>query len=167
MLPGSEDWQLALLRPGEHPLRALERATAEATAGSRLVVAVDQFEELFTACHDEAERAAFVDALVAQARDPPRARSCWWPSAPTSTAAAPPIRELSRLIGADHVLVGPMRRDELRRAIELPARRAGLRSTPTLVDALIADVEGEPGGLPLLSTALSSSGSVAMAVVCA
>ena len=47
-----------------------------------------------------------------------------------------------------------MRRDELRRAIELPARRAGLRVEPELVDALVADVEGEPGALPLLSTSL-------------
>ena len=47
-----------------------------------------------------------------------------------------------------------MDRDELRRAIELPAQRAGLRVEPELVDALIADVEGEPGALPLLSTAL-------------
>ena len=62
--------------------------------------------------------------------------------------------ELSRLLGANHVLVGPMRRDELRRAIELPARRAGLTVDSDVVDALIADVEGEPGGLPLLSTAL-------------
>ena len=38
----------------------------------RLIVAVDQFEEMFTACHDEAERAAFVDALVGRARDPSR-----------------------------------------------------------------------------------------------
>ena len=58
------------------------------------------------------------------------------------------------MLGANHVLVGPMRRDELRRAIELPAQRAGLRVDPELVDALIADVEGEPGALPLLSTAL-------------
>ena len=62
--------------------------------------------------------------------------------------------ELSRLLGANHVLVGPMRRGELRRAIELPARRAGLRVEPELVDALVADVEGEPGALPLLSTSL-------------
>ena len=47
-----------------------------------------------------------------------------------------------------------MRRDELRRAIELPARRAGLEVEPQLVDALLADVEGRPGALPLLSTAL-------------
>ena len=62
--------------------------------------------------------------------------------------------ELSRMLGANHVLVGPMERHELRRAIELPARHAGLDVEPELVDALIADVEAEPGGLPLLSTAL-------------
>ena len=47
-----------------------------------------------------------------------------------------------------------MTRDELRRAIEQPAARAGLDVEPELVAALVADVEGEPGGLPLLSTAL-------------
>ena len=57
-------------------------------------------------------------------------------------------------MGANTVLVGPMRRDELRRAIELPARRAGLRVEPSLVSALVGDVADEPGGLPLLSTAL-------------
>ena len=67
VLPGSERWALALLRPGEHPLRSLEQATADAAPRGRLVVAVDQFEEVFTACRDEGERAAFVDALVATA----------------------------------------------------------------------------------------------------
>ena len=62
--------------------------------------------------------------------------------------------ELWRLLGANHVSVGPMRRDELRRAIELPAQRAGLRSSPTSPTRCVADVEGEPGALPLLSTAL-------------
>ena len=44
--------------------------------------------------------------------------------------------------------------DELRRAIELPGTRVGLRVEPELADALVADVEEEPGALPLLSTAL-------------
>ena len=61
---------------------------------------------------------------------------------------------LSGLLGAGQVLVGPMRRDELRRAIELPAWRVGLHVEAELVDALVVDVEHEPGGLPLLSTAL-------------
>ena len=62
--------------------------------------------------------------------------------------------ELARLLAANHVLVGPMRRDELRRAIELPAARAGLEVEPQVTDALLAGVEGEPGALPLLSTSL-------------
>ena len=47
-----------------------------------------------------------------------------------------------------------MSHDELRRAIELPAARAGLRLEPGLADRLLADCEGEPGALPLLSSAL-------------
>jgi WD40 repeat protein len=62
--------------------------------------------------------------------------------------------ELSRLLGANQVLVGPMTREELRRAIERPAQRAGLTVDPELVEALLADVDGQPGALPLLSTAL-------------
>ena len=65
VLPGSEAWALAVLRPGEHPLRALDQALAPLPDHGRLVVAVDQFEEVFTTCRDETERAAFVDALVA------------------------------------------------------------------------------------------------------
>ena len=57
-------------------------------------------------------------------------------------------------LGANQVLVGAMRRDELRRAVELPAAAAGLRVERDLVDALVDDVDGEPAALPLLSTAL-------------
>jgi WD40 repeat protein/DNA-binding SARP family transcriptional activator len=153
-LPGSERWTLALLRPGEHPQRALERATEGAAPEGTLVVAVDQFEEVFTACRDESERAAFVAALVAATRDPRRRALVLIAVRADFYGRCAVFPELSRLLGANHVLVGPMRRDELRRAIEQPARRAGLRVDSDLVDALIADVEGEPGALPLLSTSL-------------
>ena len=154
VLPGSERWALAVLRPGEHPLRALEQATADAAPRDRLIVAVDQFEETFATCRDESERGAFIDALVSCARDPRRRASVLVAVRADFYGRCAAYPELSRLLGANHVLVGPMRRDELRRAIELPARRAGLRVEPQLVDALVADVEGEPGALPLLSTSL-------------
>jgi WD40 repeat protein/DNA-binding SARP family transcriptional activator len=153
VLPGSERWTSALVRPGEHPMQALDHAAAYLPPRERLVIAIDQFEEVFTACREESERAAFADALVERARDPRGAlvliavRADFY-----GRCSAYP--ELSRLLGSNHVLVGPMRRDELRRAIEQPARRAGLRVEPDLIDALISDVEGEPGALPLLSTAL-------------
>ena len=44
--------------------------------------------------------------------------------------------------------------DDLRAAIEGPARQAGLLLEPGLVDLLVSEVEGEPGALPLLSHAL-------------
>ena len=154
VLPGSERWELTLLRPGAHPMQALEQASSGTKPHGRLVIAVDQFEEVFTACRSTDERAAFVDALLACTRDPRRralvliaVRADFY-----GRCAAHP--ELARQLGANHVLVGPMHRDELRRAIELPARRVGLHVEPDVADTLIADVDGEPGGLPLLSAAL-------------
>ena len=93
VLPGSERWRQVVMRPGEHPLAELGRALARlapdetgdgddplaAALGSlapdeRLVVAVDQFEEVFTACRDEAERAAFADGARRRRRRPGPAR---------------------------------------------------------------------------------------------
>ena len=166
VLPGSEGWRRLLLRPGERPLDELRRLLvsgakdplAEALdalpANARLLLAVDQLEELFTACRSEAERAAFADTLARAAADPDgRAvvvvalRADFY----GRFAAYPGLAEL---LGGNQVLVGPMQASELRRAVELPAGRVGLRVEPELSDALVDDVEGEPGALPLLSTAL-------------
>jgi WD40 repeat protein/DNA-binding SARP family transcriptional activator len=152
VLPGSERWAIALLRPGEHPLRALDQAAAGSEG--RSVVAVDQFEELFTACRDESERAAFAAALAERAADPLRQTIVLIAVRADFYGHCAAYPELSRLMGANHVLVGPMRRDELRRAIELPARRAGLLVEPELSEALVTDVADEPGALPLLSSSL-------------
>jgi len=166
VLPGSGGWRRLLLRPSEHPLEELRRVLlsgardplAEALdalpAEGRLLLAVDQLEELFTACRSDAERAAFADTLARAAADPDgRAvvvvalRADFY-----GRFAAYPA--LSELLGANQVLVGPMQASELRRAVVLPASRVGLRVEPELADMLVADVEGEPGALPLLSTAL-------------
>jgi WD40 repeat protein/tRNA A-37 threonylcarbamoyl transferase component Bud32 len=166
VLPGSASWRRLLLRPGERPLEELRRVLvsgakdplAEALdtlpANVRLLIAVDQLEELFTACRSDSERAAFADILARAASDPEgRAvvvialRADFY-----GPFAAHP--SLAELLGANHVLVGPMQASELRRIVELPAGRVGLQVERELADALVDDVEGEPGALPLLSTAL-------------
>jgi WD40 repeat protein/tRNA A-37 threonylcarbamoyl transferase component Bud32 len=166
VLPGSGGWRRLLLRPGERPLEELRRVLvsgakdplAEALdtlpGNGRLLLAVDQLEEVFTACNSDAERAAFADTLARAAADPDgRAvvvvalRADFY----GRFAAYPGLAEL---LGANHVLVGPMQASELRRVVELPAGRVGLRVEPELTDAVVDDVEGEPGALPLLSTAL-------------
>jgi WD40 repeat protein len=123
----------------------------------RLLLVVDQFEEVFTTCRDEAERAAFLGTLVeaAQASDDQLTVVVAVRADYYGHCAADP--RLARMLAANHVLVGPMDAEELRRAIELPARRAGLRLEAGLADAMVAEVAGEPGGLPLLSCALLES----------
>ena len=174
VVPGSEGWRQAVMRPGERPLAELSRALARAVPeagdegaapwiadalerlpdGERLVLLIDQFEEAFVACRDQAEREAFFDALVEGAGDPDERLVIVLAIRGDFYARCAEHAELSTLVSANQLLVGPMRRDELRRAIELPARRAGLRVEPRLVSALVGDVASEPGGLPLLSAAL-------------
>jgi WD40 repeat protein len=151
VLPGSEHWERVLVRPGEHPGAALERALAGVDPRARTLLVIDQFEEVFTLCRDEHERAEFAGALVAAAASDAAVVVAVRADFYARCAAYP---ELARLLAANHVLVGPMRHDELRRAIELPAERAGLSVERELVNRLVADVEREPGALPLLSTAL-------------
>jgi WD40 repeat protein/DNA-binding SARP family transcriptional activator len=154
VLPGSQDWTQVLIRPGEHPLRELRGAMTDIDGDRRVVLAVDQFEETFTACRDEEERAAFIAELARAARDRHGRTVVVLAVRADHYGRCAAYPELSSLLAANHVLVGLMRRDELRRAIELPAQRVGLRVEPELADALVADVDGESGGLPLLSTAL-------------
>jgi WD40 repeat protein/class 3 adenylate cyclase len=177
VLPGSDGWIVALMRPGAHPLRSLDRAVWAALSesqraglegadaplravldrlpdGARLVIAVDQLEELFTQTSDEEERAAFIEALVEAAHDPGSRALVIVALRADFYGRCAVYPALAELLGASHVLVGPMTGDEYRRAISQPAVRAGLRVEPALADALVGEVVGEPGALPLLSSAL-------------
>ena len=109
---------------------------------------------MFTACSDERERVAFADALVTAADDPDRRIVVVVAIRADFYGRCAEYPALSAYMSGNSILVGPMRREELRRAIELPALRTGLRVEPRLVSALVGDVADEPGGLPLLSTAL-------------
>jgi DNA-binding SARP family transcriptional activator/WD40 repeat protein len=150
-LPGSGGWHQCVIRPGPHPPRALAAALAEPADGTRRVVAVDQFEEAFTACRSEPERRRFVsrlvelaangDAVIVAVRADYYGRCATYP-------------EFARLLSGNHELVSPMSRAELMRAITVPAERAGIQVEPGLVEAMADDLADEPGGLPLLSTTL-------------
>jgi WD40 repeat protein/tRNA A-37 threonylcarbamoyl transferase component Bud32 len=166
VLPGSSGWRRLLLRPGERPLEELRRVLVSGAkdplvealdglpTGTRLLLAVDQLEELFTACRSDSERAAFADTLARAAADPDGRAVVVAALRADFYGRFAAYPELAELLAANQVLVGPMQTSELRRVVDLPASRVGLRVEPELVDALVDDVEGEPGALPLLSTAL-------------
>jgi WD40 repeat protein/class 3 adenylate cyclase len=182
-LPGSEDWQTLVLTPGAHPLnelaarlsllcdltpgailddleadpRALELTIRRALAGQpsavKLLLVVDQFEEVFALCHDESERRRTIEALL-YAVEAEGGRAVVVPTIRADfygrCAEYPDLA--ARL--ADNLLVGPLDEAGLRQAIEGPAACVGLRLEPGLAGTIVADVAGEPGALPLLSHAL-------------
>ena len=124
----------------------------------RLVLIVDQFEELFTQCPDENERRTFIKALCAAAgvaapgvtvgsghtrkqglaREAPALvvmaiRADFY----ARTAAYP---ELVPQLQNNQVLVGPIDEAGLREVIERPAATAGLIVDAALVEVLLADL---------------------------
>ena len=115
---------------------------------------IDQFEEIFTSCSNDDERAAFVQTLTEAAERADGNVSIVVAIRADFYGRCAAFPALAALLGDNHVLVGPMEPAELRRAIELPARRVGLTVEPELVEALVDEVTDEPGGLPLLSTTL-------------
>jgi WD40 repeat protein len=132
----------------------------------RLVIVVDQFEEVFTSCPDEATRRSFITALCAAAGSKSQTaalvviglRADFYPHALH-------YPELVRPLQDHQVVVGPMSAAELRSAILEPAHKARLDVEDGLVEVLLRDLAPAPGDdvagaahgagtLPLLSHAL-------------
>ena len=137
-----------------------EKLLADSPA-QRLLLVVDQFEELFTQCRDEAEREAFVANLLTAATG----------NSGGSTIVVITLRAdfyahcarydgLRELLEAHQAYIGQMPHWELRQAIQGPAAAGDWSFEQGLVDLLLHDVganrnrKPEPGALPLLSHAL-------------
>ncbi|MFC4531757.1 hypothetical protein [Sphaerisporangium dianthi] len=167
---GGEHWPVVVLTPGEHPLEALrlrlaaESATPAAVrlavarvlcdrpGGARLLVVVDQFEEVFTLCRDERERAEFVSLLVAMGGEP-RVRVVLGVRADFYAHCAGHA-DLVAALRDRQVLVGPMDEEDLRLAISGPAERVGCKVAPELVDIMVTEAGEQSGALPLISHTL-------------
>ncbi|WP_298800372.1 AAA family ATPase [uncultured Pseudonocardia sp.] len=146
-----------------------EEAGRRAGPGARLVVIVDQLEELFTLCEDPVQRQWFV-RLLAAATD--------GVGAPAVVVAGlradlyhrclnyPP---LARALQRDQMVLPAMTATELRAAVTGPARAVGLKVEPALLDVVLAEagVAPRPGGrrgtalepglLPLVSHVLRAT----------
>jgi WD40 repeat protein len=137
------------------------------SSSPRLLIVVDQFEQVFTQCPDEAERAAFIAALHAAAtlkhgaEQEPAALVLLGVRADFEARCAnyPALADAVQ----NRYLVTAMTARQLRLAITEPARQAGAEVAPDLADVLLAEVRARqhggsgPGVLPLLSHALDQA----------
>jgi WD40 repeat protein/transcriptional regulator with XRE-family HTH domain len=179
----SADWVSYVFAPTEHPLESLAATLTQenglsAAAFARemahnsrglqefvshklglksnalLLLVVDQFEELFALCRSEEERASFIGNLLTVSADadaPVMVLITLRADFYAHCANYPSLREA---LARHQEYIGAMNHEELRRAIEEPARRGRWEFEPGLVDLLLRDVGNEPGALPLLSHAL-------------
>lgn len=171
-------WRIATLTPTNRPLHALTHCLSQAgwiggdaddharrlageptglvsawqTTTQPTLLAVDQFEELFTLCPHPDERRAFGRVLLALA-DAGRLtlmaalRDDYAPH----TAEIPGLREA---LAQQQAYVGDLSEAQLIQVMLEPARRGAWRFVEGLVETILDDVRGQPGALPLLSHAL-------------
>ncbi|MEE1931334.1 WD40 repeat domain-containing protein [Streptomyces sp. TRM 70351] len=143
-----------ILTPGADPLRThADRLTPVPGTDADTWLVVDQFEELYTLGAEPADRDAFIDRLVAAADTGSRLRVVLAVRADFLGRCAEHAGLTAALQDAT-LLAGPMSRAELREAIVRPAAAAGLVVERSLTDRVLDDVEGAPGGLPMMSHAL-------------
>src|SRR5258708_2994677 len=133
-------------------LYATALAKRQGAQGTRVVLVVDQFEELFTLTTSEEERRRFIDLLVTAITESHS------PVIPILTLRADfcdrPMHypELYRLIDIHHCSVLPMNLKDLRAVIEQPATLPDVQLTfeGDLVGDLLFEVQGQVGAFPLL-----------------
>ena len=140
---------VVILGSGATPIARLRDALSE--RGRADVVVIDQFEELFHSGLSDSRVTEFcwlcADAVTAGQRLVIAVRSDFL----NACAGEPSI---GPLFAAGVHLVGPLTPDGLRSAIAEPARLAGLRLEPGLVELILRDASGEPAALPHVSHAL-------------
>jgi WD40 repeat protein/DNA-binding SARP family transcriptional activator len=153
-LPGSATWRVVLLRPGDRSSVALADTLATCDVGERVVIAVDQLEEIFADDVPARERSAFLDELERAAADPGRRALVLVTVRADFYGRFADHPQLADRLSQSQLFVRSLDRDDLARAIEIPAARAGLEVERRLLDELVADTAGAAGALPLLQTTL-------------
>jgi hypothetical protein len=178
-------WKVHVLRPGKVPLHRLANLLEDALgtnepsgdligqlrdspgvfgailrkavvkSGKRVLVVVDQLEELFTLCDSDPIRASFLAALLAAADDP---------TSPVRVVLSMRADFLDRLAGHKQFL-GELSRglffltapdlDNLRETLIRPAELAGYTFEDTSIVDDMLHVASSRGALPLLSFAAS------------
>ena len=148
---GSGGWQMQSMRPGESPETTLKQTldSGAQQQSARMLLIVDQFEELFTLAKEEA--IPFQESLLRLVKTPNvylvlTVRADFYADLMTSL--------LWQEIQNYRLEVVPLHEAGLRQAILKPAEAVGVFVEPALVERLVTDAAGEPGVLPLIQETL-------------
>ncbi len=180
---GSDQWLIASMTPGGHPFAELEAALLRTTINapeslteqlddpdtgilrsvlrvlpeedSRLVLVIDQFEELFILVEDAETRRRFLSNLVTAIEDPLRRLTVVLTLRADFYAQPLEHPRFGARLGNGIINVTALTSEELEAAAARPAQEVGVQLEPALVGQIIADVGNQPGALPLFQYALT------------
>lgn len=182
-LPDSDQWLIATMVPGSHPFVELETALLRSSLdapsslkdqltdtrtgilravlrvlpdeNSRLILVIDQLEELFTLTQDQDDATRFLEGLVEAISDPKGRVVVVATLRADFYAQILGASSFGTAMGDGVINIVPLLPDELEEAALRPAELAGATIEPSLLGALISDVLGRPGSLPLFQYALT------------
>ena len=182
---GRDEWLVATMVPGSHPFEAAEAALLRACPApppslqeqfrgddldllravlrirpddhARVLLVIDQFEELYLLVDEPHARQRFTRNLVEALEDPATKLSVLVTlradlfERPLSDPA------LGELVVEGLVSLPPLRPAQLEAACTRPAARVGVTVEPQLAAEIVSDVADEPGALPLFEYALTET----------
>src|SRR5579883_683535 len=149
-----------LLRDGSTGLAHLVRASlmsAKYGRNSRLLLIIDQFEEVFTLCHGpnaERDRLSFFNSLITALRELGDCFSVVVVLRADFFGKYSLYNGLAEQIERHLVTVTPLTYQQIKASIVKPAEKAGIVCEPNLIYNILLDIVGAPGELPLLQYTL-------------
>jgi WD40 repeat protein len=181
---GESGWKVAVFRPGDGPLDNLTAAVCEATdsadsldefaalaregadglvemarragvaAGNRLLLIVDQFEEVFRVGQKSGDTSGFIDILLEASRQQDIPIYVVLTMRADFLGACTIFQGLPEAINNGQYLIPRMTRAEMRAAIEEPVAVAVGQIDTALVERLLVDMGDNPDQLPVMQHAL-------------
>jgi hypothetical protein len=132
----------------------VRRVLDKQSGTDRVLIIVDQFEELYTLISDDVARRRFLDELLAANSSPGSKVTIAITLRGDFVGKAFAYRPLSDRLQDAQINLGPMTREELESAIRKPAEKIQLEFESGLVERILDAVGDEPGNLPLLEFVL-------------
>ncbi|CAK8719856.1 MAG: WD40 repeat [Candidatus Electronema aureum] len=142
------------LAAGKLSLPDLLRPVLGRNSGAKLLLIVDQFEELFTLNPDKALVRRYIEELLAARQAEGCAALITMRADFLGTAIAYDLFA-EALNNCPPIMLPPMGGQGLREAVEQPAALLHVSFEPGLADLIAEDVGSEPGSLPLLEFCLT------------
>jgi uncharacterized caspase-like protein/energy-coupling factor transporter ATP-binding protein EcfA2 len=176
-IPGSEQWWIGRMRPGNRPFEALVKCLAKPAEQEQIeglmyqgtegfvqwlrtrsepmvLLVIDQFEELFTLC-SEYDRQDFLNIILEALQYTADRFKLVLTLRADFVAAGLEIPKLAEILQRSSILVPPCLSDEdYRQVIVRPAEQVGLKVESGLVEVLLQELDRTPGDLPLLEFVL-------------